>query len=277
MSKDSYLELVKMVAPTIQKMDTNMRECVTAEERILITLRYLATRLIGPGYAGRKNDGGIFNASAMKFWMTHGGFDITSPSPLRYDETNRPFPYYFVGDEAFPCSRNLMRPYAKRTLDNVLSRRRKTIEYAFGMAAEEFAVLNGPIRCRESGAVIDIVKAACVLHNYVHKREGMDYRPPDTGEDNEMTGVAINMTRQLLTHVRLPYTPTSERSPNGCMCDWVENHVAKQSARARRALGISTASGAPASASLVSAGIIFSSRPLSEECDHRAVGSVSQP
>jgi len=41
MSKDSYQELVKLVVPNpnIHKMDTNMRECVSPEERILITLR----------------------------------------------------------------------------------------------------------------------------------------------------------------------------------------------------------------------------------------------
>lgn len=39
MSKESYRELVRMVGPFIEKMDTNMRECVPAEERILITLR----------------------------------------------------------------------------------------------------------------------------------------------------------------------------------------------------------------------------------------------
>lgn len=30
--------------------------------------------MIDPGYAGRNSDGGIFKASAMKYWMTHGGF-----------------------------------------------------------------------------------------------------------------------------------------------------------------------------------------------------------
>lgn len=39
MSKDSYRELLKLVTPNIHKMNTNMRECVSAEERILITLR----------------------------------------------------------------------------------------------------------------------------------------------------------------------------------------------------------------------------------------------
>lgn len=39
MSKESYITLVRMVSPAIQYVDTNMRECVNAEERILITLR----------------------------------------------------------------------------------------------------------------------------------------------------------------------------------------------------------------------------------------------
>ncbi|KAL4153178.1 hypothetical protein QTP88_001011 [Uroleucon formosanum] len=75
--------------------------------------------MIESGYAGRNSDGGIFKASAMKYWITHGGFDIPSPSPLTYDETNSPFPYYFAADEAFPLSQYLLRPYSKRTLDNV--------------------------------------------------------------------------------------------------------------------------------------------------------------
>lgn len=39
MSKESYAHLVETLAPAIHHVDTNMRECVSAEERILITLR----------------------------------------------------------------------------------------------------------------------------------------------------------------------------------------------------------------------------------------------
>lgn len=138
--------------------------------------------IIEPGYAGRNSDGGIFKVSAIRYWMTNGGFDIPSPAPV-YDETSRPFPFYFVGDEAFPLLRNLMRPFGKNNLNDTkrifnyrLSRGRKTIECTFGMAAEKFAVLNGPIRCRDSETVNAIVKAACILHNYVRKKEGIEYR-----------------------------------------------------------------------------------------------------
>lgn len=39
MSKETYMLLVNIVRPTISKVNTNMRECVSAEERIMITLR----------------------------------------------------------------------------------------------------------------------------------------------------------------------------------------------------------------------------------------------
>ena len=39
MSKATFNELLQIVAPLIQKQNTNMRECVSPEERIMITLR----------------------------------------------------------------------------------------------------------------------------------------------------------------------------------------------------------------------------------------------
>lgn len=139
---------------------------------------------IETGYAGRNSDGGIFRASAIKHWLTTEGLNIPPPSRLPDDENDIDFPYYFVGDEAFPLSRYLFRPYPQRGLDNTkrifnyrLSRGRKTVECAFGMMAEKFQVLNTPIRCRNPETVNNIVKAVCVLHNYVRHREGIQYTP----------------------------------------------------------------------------------------------------
>lgn len=134
------------------------------------------------GYAGRNSDGGIFRASAMRHWIENGGLNIPSPHMLPNDETGNCFPYYFVGDEAFPLSRYLMRPYPQRTLTNIrrvfnyrLSRARKTVECTFGMMTEKFPVLSNAIRCKSVEKVANIVKAVCVLHNYVRKREGAPY------------------------------------------------------------------------------------------------------
>lgn len=71
--------------------------------------------LIECGYAGRNSDGGIFHASAIKQWLENTA-NIPAPSRLPNDEQE--YPYYFVGDEAFPLLRYLMRPYPKRTLND---------------------------------------------------------------------------------------------------------------------------------------------------------------
>ena len=90
--------------------------------------------MIECGYAGRNSDGGIFRASAIKYWLTHSGLDIPSPSQLPNDINESLCPFYLVGDEAFLLSTYLMKPYSKRILDNTkrifnsrLSRGRKTI------------------------------------------------------------------------------------------------------------------------------------------------------
>lgn len=74
--------------------------------------------MIECGYAGRNSDGGIFRASAIKYWLTHSGLDIPSPARLPNDINESLCPFYLVGDEAFPLSPYLMRPYSKRILDN---------------------------------------------------------------------------------------------------------------------------------------------------------------
>ena len=39
----TYNKLLEMVKPFLERQNTNMRECIIAEERLAITLRYLAT------------------------------------------------------------------------------------------------------------------------------------------------------------------------------------------------------------------------------------------
>ncbi|XP_026819304.1 putative nuclease HARBI1 [Rhopalosiphum maidis] len=138
--------------------------------------------MVETGYAGRNSDGGIFRASAMKYHITHSQLDIPLPSKLPHDTNNCNFPYYFVADEAFPLSKYLMRPYPRRTLNNIkrvfnyrLSRGRKTIECTFGMMTEKFQVLSTAIRCRDVDKINNIVKACCILHNFIRKREGIRY------------------------------------------------------------------------------------------------------
>lgn len=91
------------------------------------------------GFAGRNSDGGVFRVSALGQWLESEGLNIpTVLTPLPNDETGNGFPYYFVGGNAFPLTKNLMRPYSVRNLDNMkriynyrLNRGRKSIECVF--------------------------------------------------------------------------------------------------------------------------------------------------
>jgi len=88
------------------------------------------------------------------------------------------FPFYMVGDKAFPLKINLMWPYPKRVLDNEkrifnyrMSRGRKSVEYAFGMLASKFEIFQRPIMCHED-TTIKVIKAACILQNFINMIEG---------------------------------------------------------------------------------------------------------
>jgi hypothetical protein len=43
MDQTCFHELLEMVKPQIQKQDTNMRKSIPADEKLALTLRYLAT------------------------------------------------------------------------------------------------------------------------------------------------------------------------------------------------------------------------------------------
>ncbi|XP_047525133.1 protein ALP1-like [Pieris napi] len=308
MSKETYLHLVTLLKPAIHQLNTKFRECVSAEERIMITLRYLGSgctfvslglyfargdntickviaemtviiweilngdymalpdvqhwkdiaarfdrlwnlpnclgacdgkhirieklpdsgssnfnyksyhsivlmaccdsdglfTVIETGYAGRNSDGGIFSASRIKRWIEHGRLNIPLPSKLPNDQSNYELPYYFIGDEAFPLLSYLMRPYPQRTLNDLrrvfnyrLSRGRNTIECAFGMMAEKFQVLSTAIRCHTIEKVSNIIKAVCILHNYVRKREGILYSPREFIQNRSVT---IPVTTTIQPH-----------------------------------------------------------------------------
>ncbi|CAN7944916.1 unnamed protein product, partial [Ixodes hexagonus] len=76
-----------------------------------------------------------------------------------------------VGDEDFPLSANLMKPYTGTKLDEEqiifnYSRARRVAENAFGILANRFRFLHTPIDA-EPERVTSFVKAAFVLHNYL--------------------------------------------------------------------------------------------------------------
>lgn len=67
---------------------------------------------IDVGAMGRFSDGNVFSNSALGKKLSKE--NLLLPDPALMPTIDRPMPYVFVADEAFPLSENVMRPYPRR-------------------------------------------------------------------------------------------------------------------------------------------------------------------
>ncbi|XP_018360394.1 PREDICTED: uncharacterized protein LOC108759443 [Trachymyrmex cornetzi] len=112
--------------------------------------------------------------------------------------------YFFIGDEGFPLSMNLMRPYSGRNLNENkkifnyrLSRARKTIENAFGILVSRWRVLRSS--CMHPNTVDRIILSTVCLHNFLKSFEEQQsatynrvYCPPNFIDVENNNGDVIN-------------------------------------------------------------------------------------
>lgn len=115
---------------------------------------------------GKNSDGRALKESAFGKAMSRGQLGIPDPKPLPEESTN--FPHFFVADQAFPLTPNIMKPYPQRNLTNKkrifnarLSRARNSVECAFGLLTSKFRILETPINCNVK-KVDQIVQALCI-------------------------------------------------------------------------------------------------------------------
>lgn len=142
---------------------------------------------IDVGDYGRNSDGGVFRNSNFGQALSNDLLDLPSDKPL--PGCSNAMPLFFIGDEAFPMSKNMLRPFPRRSLtperrifNYRLSRARRIVECAFGMLVAKWNVLGGSIICRDLEKIDSIVCACCILHNFVRKEEGK--LMPRSGEFN---------------------------------------------------------------------------------------------
>nr|CAI5822663.1 unnamed protein product [Callosobruchus analis] len=193
MSATDFDHLLELISTKIRKKDTWMRKSITPGERLAVTLRYLAT-----GCNGRISDGGVFGNCTLSSALESNTLNIPEPRPLKGRKKLTPF--VVVADDAFPLKPHLMKPFpfkqedmqvATSVFNYLLSRARRVVENAFGLIAQRFRVLRRPVELTHPSRIISVVKAICVLHNYllVHKDSMRLYAPP--GYLNEVDGAQI--------------------------------------------------------------------------------------
>ncbi|XP_065281939.1 uncharacterized protein [Dermacentor albipictus] len=172
-SREQFAELLARVGPRIERKTTVMRQPIQPATKLQATLRYLAS-----------GDAGVWQTTPLQ-------------EALEGNKANLPdhvevgpglfLPPVFVADDAFPIGKNLMKPYGgsslsggQRIFNYRLSRARRVVENAFGILANRFRFLLTTINA-EPERVVPMVKAACVLHNYL----GNDMSTfPDSGPED---------------------------------------------------------------------------------------------
>lgn len=135
------------------------------------------------GSFGKDSDSSVFQHSLLWKSLDENCLKIPPPAPLPNAE-DIITPYAFVGDEAFGLSEHVLRPYGgkmlsyeKKIFNYRLSRARRYVECSFGILSNKWRIFHRAINVNVD-FIVDIIKACCVLHNFVRERDG--HRLEDT-------------------------------------------------------------------------------------------------
>jgi hypothetical protein len=124
------------------------------------------------GCQGRISDAGGFANTTFKKMLMECKLNLPDNAPL--PGRTKLVPCVFLGDDAFPLSPNLLKPYPgaqekgsyRRIFNYRLSRARRVSENVFGILSARFRVLRKPLLL--SPEKVELVVTACIyLHNYL--------------------------------------------------------------------------------------------------------------
>ncbi|XP_067625798.1 uncharacterized protein [Eurosta solidaginis] len=142
------------------------------------------------GSYGGQSDGGIFQQTAFGRSLLQNSLPLPPNAPL-WNGSGVDFPYFFVGDAAFPLKENLMRPYPGNQLPHIKaifnyrqSRARRVIENSFVILSARWRVFHKPIESSPDHCEI-IVLACLVLHNFIMLNDHHRWYCPDDFVDTD--------------------------------------------------------------------------------------------
>lgn len=148
------------------------------------------------GCNGRISDGGVFARSSLSGALESGSLSIPNPSCL--PGTTDVVPYVLVADDAFPLTRQIMKPYPfrnqsapNRIFNYRLSRARRVVENSFGLLSQVFRIFRKPLLLGPEKAEA-IVLAACALHNFLLTKSPKVYAPVGVLDTENEDGSFVN-------------------------------------------------------------------------------------
>ena len=148
--------------------------------------------LLDVGQYGSNNDAGVLANSLLGQMLEKNSLKL--PSPAQLEGCNySPLPYYFVGDEAFPLSEIMMRPYPgkleepEKMFNYRLLQARRVIENVFGLLRTRWRIFSRPIKASVK-SVENFAFAAIALHNYLLQTDNAMYCPYGFIDSYEVQG-----------------------------------------------------------------------------------------
>lgn len=130
------------------------------------------------GTEGRQCDAGNFRSSSLFHMLENARLNI--PPKKEIPGTDIKMPFVLIGDGGYPLLNYLMRPFGQRNIDDRkrifnyrLSRARRTVDCCFGIMASKWRILHKAIET-DVNTALTIVKAICILHNFVLTHENSE-------------------------------------------------------------------------------------------------------
>ncbi|KAF2886843.1 hypothetical protein ILUMI_19332 [Ignelater luminosus] len=182
-SVKTFNDLLNRIQERIKKQDTLLRESVSAKDRLIITLRYLAT-------------GETMKSLSYSFRVGHSTISNIIPEVCTavYDNLKTEFlkmreisvPFVILADAAFPLAYNILKPFPfrnitweQRIFNYRLSRARRVVENAFGILTNRFRIFLTTISLNPDKVRL-IVLTCVALHNYLLTRKTSNVAEIDT-------------------------------------------------------------------------------------------------
>nr|XP_047146831.1 uncharacterized protein LOC124819355 [Hydra vulgaris] len=217
MSPDRLEHLLSLIGSSLTKKYCPSRDSICPSQRLIITIRYLATGESQQTQSfyfrvGRANwnfpqcIGAIIGKhvrietpakSGSSFYNYKGFYSMGYFNLPKISEFDPKVPPILVGDDIFALKPWLMKPYPgknltvqQRVFNYRLSRARRTIENSFGILAARWRIYRSPIKAKPL-KVEHIIKATVCLHNYLRLTDGAHYIPTGFVDSESHSGIVI--------------------------------------------------------------------------------------
>ena len=167
------------------------------------------------GASGQAGDAGVYAESSLKKALENKSLSL--PTPANVEGISSKISYHIVADDAFPLTENIMKPFPHRNLNKSqrifnyrLSQARHVVENAFGILANRFRAFLTTIKLNPD-KVVDLVLAACCLHNFMVENNKHAYTSVIHVEDTDQLQLISGTWRNDLQLSGL--APTTGRNP----------------------------------------------------------------